>query len=72
MCLHETIVRIERVPPFRQAGPYVRWFCDEAGCNQEFVPVRKVGRLRTWHEANKLRYAVEKWEREQREKETGA
>jgi hypothetical protein len=65
MCDHDVVVRVERIPPQRQPGPYVRWFCGEPECGQEFVPVKPVGRFRLWHEANKLRYQLGRWEEEQ-------
>lgn len=54
-CDHDHVVRVERVPPPRQAGPYVRWYCQRSDCMAEFTPVPLVGRVREWFESRRMR-----------------
>lgn len=54
-CDHDLVVRVERVPPPRQPGPYVRWFCQDPACSTEFNPALGPGRLLTWLHVQKLR-----------------
>lgn len=54
-CEHELVIRVEKPPPSRQAGPYIRWYCQDPLCNQEFNPILGPGIFTTWFEVQKMR-----------------
>lgn len=58
MCDHEVVTRIEKIPPPRQAGPYVRWFCNEQDCAMEFKPMPGPGPVTAYLRAKWFRLTL--------------